>query len=110
MENSKEKQIEEMARDLCNIDCKGMKCNVCDAYGCEYRMQAEALYNAGYRKSTEVAEEIFGEIFALCDNAEEKLDILFTKVNDYRKGYENSVKHFKDNMSRLKKKYTEVGK
>lgn len=47
---SKEKQIEEMAKDLCDIECKGMKCGICDSYGCEYRMQAEALYNAGYRK------------------------------------------------------------
>jgi hypothetical protein len=46
----REKQIEEMAKDLCDINCKGMKCDTCDSYGCEYRMQAEALYNAGYRK------------------------------------------------------------
>lgn len=59
---SRDKQIEEMAKDLCDIDCKGMKCDVCDSYGCEYRIQAEALYNAGYRKSTDVAEEIFAEI------------------------------------------------
>ena len=47
---SRDKQIEEMTKALCDIDCKGMKCNVCDSYGCEYRMQAEALYNKGYRK------------------------------------------------------------
>lgn len=47
---SKEKQIEEMTEYLCNIECKGMKCNTCDHYGCEYRMLAEALYNAGYCK------------------------------------------------------------
>ena len=50
---SKENQIEEMTNDLCDIDCKGMKCDSCDSYGCEYRMQAEALYNAGYRKQSE---------------------------------------------------------
>lgn len=50
-----DKQIEEMTNDLCDIDCKGMKCNDCDSYGCEYRMQAEALYNAGYRKIPEGA-------------------------------------------------------
>ena len=59
---NRDKQIENMTKDLCDIDCKGMKCNVCDSYGCEYRMQAEALYNAGYRKASEVAREIFGEI------------------------------------------------
>ena len=46
------KQIEEIKNDLCNIECKGMKCNVCYA-GCEYRILAEALYNAGYRKQSE---------------------------------------------------------
>ena len=50
---SKEKQIEEMVRDLCDIECKGMKCNICDSHCCEYRMQAEVLYNAGYRKQSE---------------------------------------------------------
>lgn len=43
-------QIEEMTKDLCDIECKGMRCNECDGYGCEYRVLAEALYNAGYRK------------------------------------------------------------
>lgn len=57
---SRDKQIEEMAKDLCDIDCKGMKCDVCDSYGCEYRIQAEALYNAGYRKASEdqIAKEM----------------------------------------------------
>lgn len=49
----REKHIEEMTKDLCDIECKGMKCNICDSYGCEYRMKAEALYNAGYRKQIE---------------------------------------------------------
>ena len=49
---SKEKQILEMTNDLCDIECKGMKCKVCDN-GCEYRMLSEALYNEGYRKQSE---------------------------------------------------------
>ena len=47
------KQIEEMTRDICDIECKGMKCDTCDGYCCEYRLQAEALYTAGYRKQSE---------------------------------------------------------
>lgn len=54
---------------------------------------------------SEVAREIFAEIYALCNNAEEKLDVLFTKVDDYRKGYENSVKHFKGCIDKLHEKY-----
>ena len=46
-------QIEEMTKDLFDMECKGMKCDTCDGYCCEYRMQAEALYNAGYRKQSE---------------------------------------------------------
>lgn len=53
MTDNEKKQIEEMARDLCAIDSKGHKCGVCDANGCKSRMQAEALYNAGYRKQSE---------------------------------------------------------
>lgn len=57
---NKEKQIEEMTEDLCTIECKGMKCNECDHYGCKYRVLAEALYNLSYLKASEVAREIFG--------------------------------------------------
>ena len=62
MENlSKEKQIEEMAKatmKACKIDnrcgsCHWSTCNEC---------LSEVLYNADYRKSTEVAWEIFEEI------------------------------------------------
>jgi hypothetical protein len=60
----RDKQIAEMAKSICDIQCNGMKCNECDTC-CEYRMQAIALYNAGYRKSTDVAREIFEEIDTL---------------------------------------------
>ena len=73
---------------------------------CNVEGLIECLSEEGYCKSSDVAEEIFKEIFALIGNAEEKLDILFTKTNDYRNGYENSVKHFRENMDKLRKKYT----
>ncbi len=58
MKDQIEKQaIEEMAKDICDIECKGMKCNICDSYSCEYRMQAEALYNEGYRKQEWISVE-----------------------------------------------------
>ena len=59
-----DKQIGEMTKDICEIQNKGMKCDICDT-GCDCRMFAEALYNAGYRKASEVAREIFEEIEAL---------------------------------------------
>ena len=76
---SKEKQIEEMARIIekeedssidgcekdCNygddfycIDCKYWKENRC----LHHFNPAEAIYNAGYRKASEVAREIFEDI------------------------------------------------
>lgn len=67
---------------------------------------AEGLKNMAVHKAKqEVAREIFEEIFALCNNAKEKLDVLFTEKNEYRKGYENSVNHFIENMEKLRKKY-----
>ncbi len=69
---------------------------------------AKRLVEKGYRKQSDTAKEIFAEIYALIDNAEEKLDILFIEADDYRKGYENSVKHFRGCMDMLKKKYLEA--
>ena len=58
---SKNNQIDEMAKATmkhCNIDnqcgsCRWSTCNEC---------LAEVLYNAGYRKASKVAREIFEEI------------------------------------------------
>lgn len=47
---SREKQIEEMAVDLCLIDrCKHLPQAECNNTTCAH-CEAEALYNAGYRK------------------------------------------------------------
>ena len=58
---SKDKQIEEIAKAMCggcpdNKEC--IHCLCADWY------RAEALYNAGYRKQSEVAMEIIGEILS----------------------------------------------
>jgi hypothetical protein len=50
---TKEKQIEEMAFDLCLIDrCKHLPQEECHNTTCAH-CEAEALYNAGYRKQSE---------------------------------------------------------
>jgi hypothetical protein len=50
---SKEKQIEAMAFDLCLIDtCKHLTQAECNNTTCAH-CEAEALYNAGYRKQSE---------------------------------------------------------
>ena len=62
---SRDKQIEEMAKAICSeYDCV-IPCQSCAYYGyanCRDVKSAEKLYNAGYRKSTDLAEEIFAEI------------------------------------------------
>ena len=50
---SRDKQIEEMAKDLLQAYAINKLCT---------EDVAEHLYNAGYRKSQDVAEEIFAEI------------------------------------------------
>ena len=90
-----DKQIEEMAKLLCGAtngcdDCMFNKVN------CYEHKDAEELYNAGYRKQSEVAEEIFAEI-----------DRFIHKVL-------NDEHYIMGDMcwdvAELKKKYTEVGK
>lgn len=104
--DQKQKQIEEMARDIDGSRWRAEQ----DYTGCHLNSSeiAEHLYEAGWRKQDEVFT-LFDKIFALCDNADQKLDILFPPNDEYRKGYANSVKHFRENMEKLKKKYTEGG-
>ena len=57
------KQIKELARDLCEcmpfVACDE---NMHNCESCPNKEMAEYLYNAGYRKQSEVAREIFTEI------------------------------------------------
>lgn len=86
---SREKQIEEMASIING--------SLCSEYYPEpiYIPSATELYNAGYRKQSEVASEIFEEL--------EKNMVTFGDValSSYFKGI--GWKHLKE----LKKKYTE---
>lgn len=80
---SRDKQIEEMARALgegrsqnCNhyVCCSACPCDFC----CIFQENAQILVQEGYRKSTDVAEEIFAEIdklLAVDRNGEANLDV-----------------------------------
>lgn len=66
---TEDKKIEEMAIVLCADCAKNVApCSItrtgirCD----EVMEQAEALYNAGYRKASDIAREIFEEIDRMC--------------------------------------------
>ena len=102
---TRDKQIEEMAKAINVADheyCNG-KC-----IGCEHKPMriencacidiaiAKGLANAGYRKSTELAREIFEEI-------ESKL-ILSKAIHCGQKFYYTRLE---DDIAELKKKYTE---
>ena len=87
---NREKQIEEMAKVLEGVPRWE------EARLGYYKSKAIAFYNAGYRKSSEVAREIFAEIESLADSnfARNHGVVLVSK-----KGYEE-----------LKKKYAESEK
>jgi hypothetical protein len=84
---NKEKQIEEMAKIIYqNTEFDTMWNEIYDS--------ANALYNAGYRKASEVAREIFEEIE----------DILAHNYICYGKCYDEDIA---SEIDLLKKKYTE---
>lgn len=59
MRVNKDKQIEEMAKTILDVDRSyyGMECDEIQA-----KVEAIAIYNAGYRKASEVAREIQQDI------------------------------------------------
>ena len=85
---SRDKQTE-IANDL-NMHCVSLSEQFCGEMSCNACI-SNWLYNAGYRKSTDLAEEIFAEIGKL------------TTLRVYG-GYEL---YLKDDIAELKKKYTE---
>ncbi len=55
-----EKQIEEMARSFCGLSAT-LKCSEC-SYECFQKEYARKAFEAGYRKASDVAREIFSII------------------------------------------------
>jgi hypothetical protein len=64
--NLMNKNIDEMARDLEDV-CENRGCNYENGIRDCDKCRAEWLYELGYRKSTDVAREIFEEIELLLD-------------------------------------------
>ena len=96
---SREKQIEEMKRE-CNIalarDCSKAKCLNCkfiNEENCDPAIIAEHLYNAGSRKASEVARNIFGNLRILG-----------------HVDFDGNICIRKDSFDELEKEYTEEGK
>jgi DNA-directed RNA polymerase subunit F len=81
---SKEKQIDEMAKTVCHLD---RTCDECmTSFECKAMMYAKRFYNAGYRKASEVAEDIIRILRA-------------AGINEHRYPV----------IAEIKKKYTEDG-
>lgn len=88
---NKEKQIEEMAKITCQMyrrdkekKCAGVQ--ECDCKCLQYN-RCEALYNAGYRKASEVAWEIFEDIVSIWKKG--RGFIKYTDLVDLERIYEN---------------------
>lgn len=58
----RDKQIEEMAIVLSDGGCRKCDCDANGRFNCKLLYDAELLYNAGYRKASDVAREIFEEV------------------------------------------------
>ena len=93
---SKDKQIEEMAKTVCHLD---RTCDQCmTSFECKAMTYAKRFYHAGYRKASEVALEVIGEVVS-------KAKAIFCPDCDY------DVADIRYNLdwleAELKKKYTE---
>ena len=104
---SRDKQISEMAKDLHRNRCGGCGEELCeykiptnDEFSCIDYKTATALYTAGYRKASDLAEEIFAEIENLITN-----ECLVLKDEQGIDGYVKASVHYA--IAKLKKKHTE---
>ena len=88
---SRDKQIEEMAKDLCHTDtCEIKKIDIPCNHRCKAHIYATRAIEKGYRKASEVAREIFEETEAII------------RKYDERPKYQLML-----DLAELKKKYTE---
>lgn len=114
MELNRDKQIEEMAKDIEDV-CENRGCNYENGIRDCDKCRAEWLYELGYRKASDVAREIFEEIIeALADEqiteaqkasaALEAQDTLSYEVFNYA---EDKLGTIVLALSLCKKKYSE---
>lgn len=106
METSRDKQIEEMAKDIC-IECPFIKCIPCKI--CHSWVYAEEAFDKGYRKASEVVEDVIKSVDEMFDRqlyesqwVDENMEVLGGADTGY--AYECWRDYIK---AELKKKYTE---
>jgi sulfatase maturation enzyme AslB (radical SAM superfamily) len=103
---SRDKQIEDMARDICHLPRTCDECEICaiNGYICQAKKYAERAVDKGYVKASDVAREIFEEIEKLmnkldkrhiaCGNPKQAWGIrsAMTELAELKKKYESEVK------------------
>lgn len=106
MELNKEKQIEEMAKDMCEYYYEGtcyQDKKPCDCK-CECFTDAQYLYAKGYRKASDVAEDIFSDIESILFSL---MYLDFDGKYHLRKMNGDRVTKIFERYANIKKKYTE---
>ena len=95
---SKEKQIEEMAWDLCDIPMHPSvhSCKECGGKHCHAQYYAERAYNAGYRKQSEVIDDFVKRLFDAFPecNRDNRCPAIY--YDDYREIIEEVATKMKD--------------
>lgn len=104
---SRDKQIREMEQIGSKHPCDREDCSKCLAMNrrCNDFLFAERLYNAGYRKASDLAEEIFAEIE---ETFKECLWFLENHPSDYPRMDRTKINVYKDNLQyigEIKNKY-----
>jgi hypothetical protein len=67
------KQIEEMAREMCHLSAEFETCQICDekyhcdGEACYFQGIANEIINRGYRKTEDIAREIFAQVDGITD-------------------------------------------
>lgn len=72
----KEKQIEEMARVICD------GCTVCNHVMCIEWYVAQKIYNAGYRKQSDVIDELVMELKDFLDDTYSTGEDVLIEIHD----------------------------
>lgn len=110
------KQIEEIGKTMCR-SFGTEDCVPCDAYrACMIHLFAEDVYKAGYRRASDVAEEIFAEIenwfelysereYSFAEEETSKGHCTEAEAHDYALDIIKDLRYLC--VAELKKKYTE---
>lgn len=113
MSRDKQTEIMELARELCGEGEQHEDCFHCPTLRCcGVQKFARELYNKGWRKSADVAEEIFEEIDSLLEGEEKRYENLSDEADDPRFTNEYweaslTISSIRTILAELKKKYTE---